>query len=55
MTMVTPMPAMAAMHEQMHERTGQQEHPWQNGDHVRLVFREEEIAGDTEKAEQDPG
>jgi hypothetical protein len=44
---------MAAMHEDMHERTRQQEEPRKKRDDVRPVLGDEEIAAYRQKAEKD--
>jgi hypothetical protein len=46
-------PTVTAMHEDMHERTCQQEQPRKERDDVRPVFGDQEIAAYRQKAEKD--
>ena len=45
--------AMAAMHEQMHQGTGEQWQPDEQSQHVGLMFGEQQHPGDHEEAGQD--
>jgi hypothetical protein len=51
---VTAMPTVSTMHEQMHERTGQQQQEWQVGNDVGPVLGQQEVPGDGKKAEEEP-
>lgn len=46
--------AVPAMHEQMHERTGQQQQEWQVGNDVGPVLGQQEVPGNGKEAEEEP-
>jgi hypothetical protein len=48
-----PVPSVTPVHEDVHERTRQEEEPWQEWHDVRPMLGHEEIAGDRQKPEQD--
>ena len=47
------MPAVTAMHEDMHERTRQKEQPRKKRNDVRPVLGDQEVAAYRQKAEKD--
>jgi hypothetical protein len=46
-----PVPSVTRVHEDVHERTGQEKEPWQEWHDVRPMLGHEEIAGDRQKPE----
>lgn len=51
-TGIIPVFAVAAMHEQVHQRTSQQQQIRKNAEYVRSMLREQEEADDCQKPEQ---
>ena len=47
------MPAVTTVHEDMHQGAGQKEQPREEWNDMGPMLRDEEIAGDCEKPEQD--
>ncbi len=45
--------AMAAMHEEMHQRTGKQGQPNEEAQHMRPMLREQQRSTDAQKAGED--
>jgi hypothetical protein len=45
--------AMATMHEQVHERTGQKWQPDEKSEHVCAVLGKQQGTGDDQKSDQD--
>ena len=49
---IAAMSAMAAMHEDVHERASEEQQPWQEGHDVGIVLLNQEAAGDRRKADE---
>ena len=50
--MITTMSSMAAMHEDMHQRAGQQQQERQRAEEVGTVLRQQEVRGNSTEHEQ---
>jgi hypothetical protein len=48
------MPTVSAVHDDVHQRTGQQEKPRQDAEEMSAVFSEEKKRGQREKADEYP-